>query len=170
MTSDNPADQQTALEQASDALTAAAADIAAMPQGDERARQVRAIATLLVGSPEEAREHAIRLCPDIGSAEPIPDTHLEPSELAMVSPLTATHLELIDRTLVANATQSWQSVARVVGYTLVDLKTALPGIPLGFYAQRVRALVHSGALLGRGDLGFIRLSEVRLPAPGEEAG
>jgi hypothetical protein len=131
---------------------------------------VRAIATLLVGSTEELRAQAIRLCPDIENAEPIPDAELNPAELGMVTHLTASDLELIDRTLVANATQSWQSVARVVGYALVDLKTTLPGIPLGFYAQRVAAIVHSGAMLGRGDLGFIRLSEVRLSATQNTAG
>ena len=162
MSPDNSANLQAALEQARAALCAAAADIAAMPEGEDRSRLVRAIATLLVGSPEELKVQAIRLCPDIESAEHIPDTQLNPVELEMVTHLTASDLELIDRTLVANATQSWQRVARVVGYALVDLKDTLPGIPLGFYAQRVAALVSSSALLGRGDLGFIRLSEVRL--------
>jgi hypothetical protein len=167
MNSDNAANLQAALNQASAALTAAAADIASMPEGEERARQVRAIATLLVGSPEALRVQAILQCPDIESAEPIPDTQLNTEELAMVSHLTASDLALIDRTLVANATPSWQIVSRVVGCTLVDLKNALPGIPLGFYAQRAASLVCRGTLLGRGNLGFIRLSEVRLASLGD---
>lgn len=170
MNPDDSANLLAAVEQASAALTAAATEIAAMAHGEERARRVRAIATLLVGSPAALRAQAIRLCPDIESAEPNPDTQLSTEELAMASHLTTSDLALIDRTLMANATPSWQSVARVVGYTLVDLKTTLPDIPLGFYAQRVAAIVHSGALQGRGDLGFIRLSELRLSATGNTAG
>ncbi len=167
MNSDNADNLQAALKQARDALTAAAANIASMPQGEERARQARTIATLLVGSPEALRVQAILQCPEIESAVPIPDTELNTEELAMVSHLTASDLALIDRTLVANATTSWQMVSRVVGYTLVDLQHALPGIPLGLYAQRAASLVRSGTLLGRGNLGFIRLSEVCLPGVGD---
>ena len=162
MNSDNADDLQAALKQANVALTAAVASIASMPDGEERARQLRAIATLLVGSPEALRVQAILQCPDIESAEPIPDTQLNTEELAMVSHLTVADIALIDRTLMANATPAWQMVSRVVGYTLVDLKHALPGIPLGLYAQRAASLVRSGTLLGRGNLGFIRLSEVCL--------
>jgi hypothetical protein len=167
MYSDNAANLQAALNQAHAALTAAVANIASMPEGQERARQARTIATLLVGSPEALRVQAILQCPDIESAEPIPDTQLNTEELAMVSHLTLSDLALIDRTLLSNARPSWQMVSRVVGYTLVDLKHALPGIPLGLYALRAASLVRSGTLLGRGNLGFIRLSEVCLPGEGD---
>lgn len=170
MNPENSANLQAALELADAALSAQATEIAAMPPGEERSRRVRSIATLLVGSPAAHRAQAIRLCPDIESAVPVPDTQLNPAELEIAARLSEADIALMDRTLVATATLAWQSVARVVGYTLVDLKTMLPDIPLGFYAQRVAALAHCGALLGRGDLGFIRLSEVKLPAPGNTAG
>jgi hypothetical protein len=140
------------------------AEIASMPEGEERTRLLRAVAASLVGAPEELRATAIRQCPDLEGAEPIPDTQLEATQLEFVSRLTATDLEVIDRTLVANSTSSWQKVHRVIGYALVDLKSQLPGIPLGLYAQRVAALVQNGALLAQGNLEFIRQSEVRLPA------
>jgi hypothetical protein len=166
MNSELSADLHAALDHASAALTAAAAAIASLPVGEERSGRVRAIATLLVGSPEALRAQALRLCPDIESAQPIPDTQLNKEELAMVSHLTTADLARIDRTLVANTTSSWQKVSRVVGYTLVDLKEELPGIPVGFYAQRAASLVHTGTLRARGRLGFMRLSEVRLSCVG----
>lgn len=157
---------RSALEWASTALTAALVEIASMPEGDERTRNLRYIATLLVGKPEELRAAAIRQCTDLERAEPIPDTHLEGAELEIVSRLTASDLEVIDRTLVAGSTSSWRKVPRVIGGAMVDLNSQLPGIPIGFYAQRVAALVQRGALLAQGNLEFIRLSEVRLPAVG----
>lgn len=157
-------DLRAALEQAGTAVSAAATNIASMPEGAERSRHLRALATMLVGSPEEFRVQAIRQCPDLESAVPTPNTQLDAAELEIVSRLAEADLAFIDKTLLASATSSWQKVARLIGTALVTLNSRLPGIPLGFYAQRVAALAQAGMLLARGDLGFIRLGEVRVPA------
>lgn len=123
---------------------------------------MRALATLLVGSADTLRQQAFRICPALETAEPIPDAHLHPSELEIVARLEASDVEIIDRTLLASATPRWQPARRVVGDALITLNDQFPGVPLGFYSQRVAALVHGGELAARGDLAFMCLCELRL--------
>ena len=44
-----------------------------------------------------------------------------------------------------------------------DPAMRVPGLPDLYYAQRVRALVERGMLIGEGSLDYTRYSEVRLP-------
>ena len=65
--------------------------------------------------------------------------------------------------LLAQATQTWRKVARIVGLATGELSERLPDIPDVYYAQRVRRLVAVGELESQGDLAYMRYSEVRLP-------
>jgi hypothetical protein len=160
-----------ACEQASAALTAAEAAIARMQEGEERSRHLRALAGLLASLFGELRAPAVRQYPDLDKTEPLgdPDTVLDADEQELVSRLTQPDLELIDGMLIANSASSWRKVARVVGTAMSTLRKQFPGVPDGFYAQRVVALVQRGELQAQGNLEYMRFSEVRLPRQGQSA-
>jgi hypothetical protein len=169
MTDSTQSNPEEALAQAKTALISAAKVVSAMDVGDERSHQVRLIATLLLGQPEELRRSAVAICPDIEFAKPIPDTDLNGEELGATSALTASDVSIIDDAIVLNTTSSWQSVVRVIGYTIVDLRSQIPNVPLGFYAKRVKHLTSAGLIQSDGDLDFVRLSKIRLPNSSENA-
>ena len=158
-----------AQEQLRTTLTAATADLMSMPAGEGRTRGLRDLATILVGATEEIRASAVRQCPDLETAEPFPDTRLDAAGEEFAARITQSDLNFIDRALVENTVSSWRKVARVVGATMVTVDDQFPGISLGFYVQRVEALVQSGQLQAQGNIQFMRLSEVRLPATGKSA-
>jgi hypothetical protein len=158
-----------ATERSRFALSLALSEIALLPRGEERDSQLNAIATLLVGGSEEARVQAIQQCPDLAQAKPIPDAQLHTSELEGVSRLKESDIRAIDRIIVVNSTHIWQKATRIVGFTLVDLKNQFPEAPLGFYAQRIAALVQGGKLEVQGDIEFMRLCELRLSSLGKSA-
>lgn len=161
----------SACEQASKALSAAEAAVARMPEGEERSQHLRALAGLFGSLFGELRLPAVRQFPDLEIAEPLgdPDTLLDEEELDAVSLLTAQDLKLIDEALLANTASSWRKVARVVGTAMIELNEQLPGVPDGFYAQRLAALVQTGRLHSAGNLDHMRFSEVRLAAAGKSA-
>ena len=149
------------------AFSAALAEMNSMPVGVERSRHLRGLATFLVGQPEEFRATAISQCPDLELAEPYPDTLLNPEEDKLVSKLTHSDFEVIDEALLGNLGAFWCKVPRVIGSAIVALDGRFTGLPSGLYVQRIGAMVKSGRLLAKGNIEFIRLSEVRLPAVGE---
>jgi len=159
----------SSLERARVALSLALDEIALLPLGEERDSRLNAIATILVGRSDESLADAIRQCPDLALAKPIADTQLHPPELDAISRLSESDIAVIDRTLAANSTNTWLKATRVLGYTLVELRSKFPGISLGFYAQRITALVHSGELEAQGDIEFLRLCELRLAQAKESA-
>jgi len=91
------------------------------------------------------------------------DPPLSLEQLARVEVLSEADLQVIDETLLGNASTFWRKVARVVGSTIADLKENYEGIPDVFYAQRVQALVKNGLLESQGNLKRMRFSEVKLP-------
>jgi hypothetical protein len=151
-----------AAERSRFALSLALSKVALLPLGEDRDSQLNDIATILIGSSEQARAQAIQQCPDLAHAKPIPDAQLHTAEMEKVSRLKVSDIEVIDRTIVANSTHIWQKANRIVGCTLVDLKIAFPEVPLGFYAQRIAALVQGGKLEAQGEIEFMRLCELRL--------
>lgn len=155
-----------AAEHARMALSLALSEIALLPLGEERDSRLNSIATIMVGSSDETWADAIRQCLDLTHAKPTPDGVLHASELEAVSRLKESDIGVIDRTLVSNSTDTWRKATRIVGHTLVDLNNELTGIPLGFFAQRMAALVQSGELEVQGNLDFIRLCELRLSTLG----
>lgn len=90
-----------------------------------------------------------------------PDPELTPEQLNLVAELTETEIEAIDNALLANASEKWRKVARVVGATMMELPCRVEGVPDVFYSQRVRKLVEVGLLESQGNLSHMRHSEVR---------
>jgi len=149
------------------AISAAIAEANAMPVGAERSWHLRGLATFLVGQPEEFRATAIMQCPELEVAEPFPDTLLVPEENELVSQLTQSDLEVVDEALLHSSVSSWREVHRVIASAMVALDGQFPGLPLGLYVRRVGTLVGSGRILAKGNVEFMRLSEVRLPTVDE---
>jgi hypothetical protein len=93
-----------------------------------------------------------------------PDTLLEPEEQGTVAQLTSEQIQQIDDALLANCAASARKVALIASTASMQLRDELPDIPIGYYAQRVQALVAAGRLHARGDLDYMRFSEVSLPS------
>ncbi|GCL62572.1 DUF3658 domain-containing protein [Pseudaquabacterium pictum] len=162
-------DLQAALEHAKAALTASVADVMAATDPAERSGHLRALATMLVGSHEVLRSHAIALCPELEEVEPTSDHCLHESEQKAVAQLKNADIDTIDHELLTNTTCTWTKAIRVIGETLVSLDNRFSAVPLGFYAQRVAALISSGTLEARGNTEFMRLCEIRLSTVIESA-
>jgi hypothetical protein len=94
--------------------------------------------------------------------ELIPDPPLDVEQSMRVSRLSQEDLWDIDREILAQSARSWRNVARIVGQVIDKLSSRIPDVPDIYYAQRVRHLVENGKLESRGDLHFMRDSEVRL--------
>lgn len=161
----------SACEQASEALSAAGAAIARMPEGEERSQHLRALAGISAGLFVELRLPAVRQYPELEVVEHLgePNTLLDKEEQEAVSLLTRRDLELIDEAILASSAASWRKVARVVSMAMNELNRQFPRVPDGFYAQRVAALVSAGNLQSQGNLAYMRFSEVRLTSAGKNA-
>jgi pimeloyl-[acyl-carrier protein] methyl ester esterase len=92
-----------------------------------------------------------------------PDPPLTADQALRVSRLTQADLQEMDRVLLAQAAGSWRKVARIVGTAIGEHSARIPDVPDVYYAQRVRHLAEVGKLESRGDLRYMRHSEVRLP-------
>jgi hypothetical protein len=98
----------------------------------------------------------------VGDEELKPDRPMTSDEQALVDTLSEVALQKIDEALLANANRSWRKVAMLVGSTMMNDPDRGRGLPDVFYAQRIRKLVDAGCLESRGDLAYMRYSEVRL--------
>jgi Protein of unknown function len=158
-------DLYAACERTLAALTEAEQAIHRVPDEDERKHLLRAVATVVIEVLTSIRAPVVMQHPDLEPTEPLgrPDSELSEEDQALVSSLRASDLEAIDTALIAQCATSWRKVARVVGTTMGMLRNGLPGIPDGYYVQRVAILVHSGRLESQGNLEYMRFSEVRLP-------
>ncbi len=163
MNQDGTRKLSAAREQASAAFSAAIGEMSSLPIGAERSQHLRGIATLLVGQPEEFRATAVSQCPELQAAEPFPDTLLDTEEQKLVSHLTQSDLKVIDTALLNNSVSSWRKAPRVIGSAMVALEGQFQRLPLGLYVRRICALVEGGKLLARGNVEFMRMTEVRLP-------
>jgi len=67
-----------------------------------------------------------------------------------------------DRQLIAHATDRWLKAARVIGQVMMKHEGE-PYAREKLLTSRLKALVASGKLEGKGNLSHIRFSEVRLP-------
>jgi hypothetical protein len=92
-----------------------------------------------------------------------PDPPMSPEEAAVAASLSPQFIERIDAELMSHARRRSRKVAMLVGMAMGNESVRVPGLPDLFYAQRVRALVEKGLLVGEGNLSFMRYSEVRLP-------
>ena len=128
---------------------------------------MRGLATLLVGQSEEFRATAVSRCPELETVEPLPDTHLDPEEHELVCQLTQSDLDVIDEAVLHSSASTWRKVSRVIGGAMVALEVDSLEYPRGLYVRRIGSLVGSGRLQAKGNLEFMRLSEVRLPTVDE---
>ncbi len=90
---------------------------------------------------------------------------LTAEEQAVVAGLTDAALQIIDAAILAETSDRWLKVARVVGRTADALSHRHPQISYSFYAQRLRRLVETGFLESRGNIEYMRFSEVRTRLP-----
>ena len=136
--------------------------ILALPVGEERSRLVRGLGEVVATLHMELRAPVAREHPDLDQGEYLPekpDTALEPEEEAFVRNQDAAAIAELDERLLAECSVQWRKAARVVAATMSSKSMA----PLGFLARRLDALSAAGRLEARGDLNYIRFSEVRLP-------
>jgi hypothetical protein len=92
-----------------------------------------------------------------------PDTFLDSEEEQIVDRLTPDDVRRIDEALLADCAIHARKVARIVATAWKALRDDLRDVPLGFYVRRVQAIVAAGRLESRGDLDYMRFSEVRRP-------
>ncbi len=92
-----------------------------------------------------------------------PDTLMNDEEQAVANRLTPSEVERIDEALLSDCVSSFRKVARVIATALEQMPEQLDKVSVGYFAQRVIAMVDAGKLESQGNLEHIRFSEVRLP-------
>jgi len=104
-----------------------------------------------------------------------PDGAPTPEQEAVAQRLTKIELAQIDSVLLSHALDKWRKIANIIGRTMNEVEgkensgaedsfsEVVKGLCDVFYSQRVRDLVNSGLLESRGNLDYMRYSEVRLP-------
>ena len=95
---------------------------------------------------------------------PQPNRPFTAEEQSAVAKLTAADLQVIDAAILANSSNRWLKVARVVTSAEDALSNSYPDLSYVFYAQRLIRLAEEGRLESQGNLEHIRFSEVRIPA------
>jgi hypothetical protein len=94
-----------------------------------------------------------------------PDRPLTSEQEAQARLLTPAQLQRIDQCLLSHVSHQFRKVAYVIGRTMLELDGEFPGIPDIFYGLRIRHLAEFGLIEAAGNLGRMRFSEIRLPAP-----
>jgi len=133
-------------------------------EGHARAEYIEAHSEVVVGILAKLRAPLVIQYRDLDTAvhEGPPDTLLKADEQAAVNRLTAEQVQRIDKALLSDCARSAKKVARIVASAWLQRRDELQDIPMGFYAQRVKAIVAAGKLESRGNLDHMRFSEVRL--------
>jgi hypothetical protein len=114
------------------------------------------------------RDHVwVRAASDVNSVmneeTPIENPPLTGEELSAVANLTGADLQIIDAAILANCSERWYKVARVVTRTADTLAQRFPGLSYVYYTRRVAELVDEGRLESEGYIFYVRHSEVRVP-------
>jgi Protein of unknown function len=89
------------------------------------------------------------------------DPPLTAEERAKVDSLGTEQVQAIDDALMSHVSESWRKMARVVASAMLDVSGIIPSVPDGYFAERLRKLVRTGAVESRGDLETVRYCEVR---------
>ncbi len=79
-----------------------------------------------------------------------------------INKLTENDIIKIDEMLITQTAKQWRKVARVVGWSMMELKGKVPPVIDIYYAMRVIELKKAGIFESQGDLTKIRFSEIRL--------
>jgi hypothetical protein len=88
---------------------------------------------------------------------------LSDEERAVVEQLTPSDLQTIDQTILSIVPARLRKVAWIVVKTRDALLDRYPELSHSFYAQRIITLVASGRLESKGNVNYMRFSEVKLP-------
>ncbi|HEY4417261.1 MAG TPA: hypothetical protein VGO57_16340 [Verrucomicrobiae bacterium] len=91
----------------------------------------------------------------------IPPISME--EKSIAAKLNDADLLLIEAVIMAECSERWLKVARVVTRTEDKLKAQFTGLTYIFYTECLHLLVEEGRLDSKGYVFYIRHSEVRLP-------
>jgi len=81
---------------------------------------------------------------------------------AAIRALAADDLTTIDEAILGSVSNDWQKTAMVCIRIEERLRTRFPIFTFSVYALRLEFLVDRGNLESRGDLDYLRFSEVRL--------
>lgn len=95
------------------------------------------------------------------------ESELTPNQRCLIGQLSDTDIQVIENTLLAQTSDKWQKVAKVVGMAMAKLPNRIKGIPDVYYSERVHIPVQEGLLVSKGDLICMRYSEVRQPGDNE---
>jgi hypothetical protein len=101
---------------------------------------------------------------------PMENPPLSAEEQAVAAKLKEADRQVIEAAILANCSERWLKVARVVTRTEDALKTRYPGLTYVFYTECLCGLVDEGRLDSQGHAFFIRHSEVRLPTQSSSGG
>ena len=93
-----------------------------------------------------------------------PDRALTAAQQAKADSMSANETKSIDDVILAQSTDRWRKVAIVVAKVMHCVDDKYPEMPDVFYAQRIRMLVARVRLESRGNLNYMRFSEIRLSA------
>lgn len=159
-------------ERALEVLSEAEPLILGLPDEEERRIALRSYGQAMVEILSSLRAPLVREYPELDTTEPTegePDTLLDAEEQEAVDRLKPEQIQCIDAQLLADCAAGWRKSARIVGSAWLALSKELPDVPVGYYAQRVIALVEAGSLEAQGNLHYMRFSEVRLPSRAESS-
>lgn len=95
--------------------------------------------------------------------EPVDADFLTSEDRAVIASLTSQQVSAIDAAVFARCDRHFRKVAYIVGSAMQEQVDRVMGVPDVFYAQRVRRLVEQGQLEAKGNLAYMRYSEVRVP-------
>jgi hypothetical protein len=95
---------------------------------------------------------------------PISDPPPTPEEQQRIDRLTPQAVARIDQVLADRTSDRWQKMARIVALTMTEVDAEYPDIPYSHFADRLRVMVHAGALEYRGRLDTMRFCELRRKA------
>jgi len=137
-----------------------------LPKTPERDQYLQAHVSIIADILSQLKAPLVLQYPDLETPLPegLPDSELDDEEQQVVAALSESQVSLIDSLLLADCAPSWRKVARIVGTALTKGSEELAEVPVGFFAQRVKALVESGKLESKGNLDYMRFSEVRRAA------
>lgn len=100
--------------------------------------------------------------PDSIEAENRDDLDLTSEQLQAVGTLSTTEIDAIDTALMAEVTDRWQKIARVIARAMDALGDGRrAGVPDVYFAERVRELERRGLIESVGNTRRMRFSEVR---------
>lgn len=94
---------------------------------------------------------------------PMENPPLSTEELSIAAKLNEADRQVIEATILANCSERWLKVARVVGRTEDALRMRYPGLTCVFYTECLCRLADERRVESQGHLLYIRHSEVRLP-------